>query len=230
MTEGAGPGDSLRVAVLASGQGSLALRLVESGRAEGAGWRVVTLLADRPCPAVERVAAAGVPASVVGADAVPLLAALEAARPDLVVLAGYLRLVPAPVIERYAGRIVNTHPALLPAFGGQGMYGLRVHRAVVEAGVRVSGCTIHLVDERFDEGRILAQWPVPVSSGDTPEALAERVQEVERSLLPQLLHHWAASIRRGDGIPRLAPPEGAFLPVALDVTEADPHSPDPYFE
>ncbi|HKP74527.1 MAG TPA: bifunctional phosphoribosylaminoimidazolecarboxamide formyltransferase/IMP cyclohydrolase, partial [Longimicrobiaceae bacterium] len=92
--------------------------------------------------------------------------------------------VPVEVVERYHGRMLNIHPALLPGFGGRGMYGMRVHRAVIESGVRVSGATVHLVSDRYDEGRIVAQWPVPVLDGDTPERLAARVLAVEHRILP----------------------------------------------
>src|SRR5690606_33730358 len=94
---------------------------------------------------------------------------------DFIALAGYMRLVPAPVIEAFRDRIVNIHPALLPAFGGSGMYGQRVHEAVLAAGCTVSGATVHLVEERYDEGRILAQWPVPVLPDDSAQTLARRV-------------------------------------------------------
>ena len=103
----------------------------------------------------------------------------------LVVLAGYLKLVPPAVTRAFAGRIVNVHPALLPAFGGHGMYGLRVHAAVLAAGCTVTGVTVHLVDEQYDRGAILAQWPVPVLSGDTAESLAARVLLTEHRLLPR---------------------------------------------
>jgi phosphoribosylglycinamide formyltransferase 1 len=118
-----------------------------------------------------------------------------------VVLAGYLRLVPAEVVRTYAGRIVNVHPALLPAFGGTGMYGARIHRAVLEAGVTVTGVTVHYVDEIFDHGRIIAQWPVPVLAGDTETALAERVLRVEHALYPRVVHRLALRIGAGDGNP-----------------------------
>jgi phosphoribosylglycinamide formyltransferase-1 len=141
--------------------------------------------------ALERAARAGVPTAALdvralGADAytVALLAELERHRIELVVLAGFLQLVPLEVVERYRRRMVNVHPALLPAFGGAGMYGMRVHRAVVAAGARVSGATVHYVDEEYDSGTIIAQWPVPVLPGDTPEALAARVLRVEHRLLP----------------------------------------------
>ena len=126
-----------------------------------------------------------------GDDAARLLALLTEERADLVVLAGYLKLVPPTVVAAWAGRMVNVHPALLPAFGGAGLYGRRVHEAVLAAGARVSGSTVHLVDERYDHGHILAQWPVPVRPGDTPETLAARVLEAEHRLLPAVVRAWA---------------------------------------
>src|SRR5690606_25967592 len=107
------------------------------------------------------------------------------------------RRVPEPVVARLRGRILNLHPALLPAFGGEGMYGMRVHRAVLESGVRVSGVTVHLVDEHYDRGPIMAQWPVPVLPGDTPELLAERVLRVEHLLLPAAVEALACGARPG---------------------------------
>jgi folate-dependent phosphoribosylglycinamide formyltransferase PurN len=106
---------------------------------------------------------------------------------ELVVLAGYLSLVPAEVTERYAGRMLNVHPALLPSFGGHGLYGARVHRAVLAAGARVSGATVHFVDAHYDRGPIVAQWPVPVLADDTPESLAARVLRVEHLLFPRVV-------------------------------------------
>jgi formyltetrahydrofolate-dependent phosphoribosylglycinamide formyltransferase len=107
---------------------------------------------------------------------------------DLVVLAGYVRLVPPAVVRAYEGRMVNVHPALLPAFGGKGMYGGRVHRAVLESGVRLSGPTVHFVDELYDHGAIIAQWPVPVLANDTEQSLAARVLYAEHRLLPRVVH------------------------------------------
>ena len=101
-------------------------------------------------------------------DAADWLARLERHRVDLLVLAGYLKLVPPEVVARYRGRILNVHPALLPAFGGRGMYGHRVHEAVLASGARETGATVHLVDEEYDRGAILAQARVPVLPGDTP--------------------------------------------------------------
>jgi formyltetrahydrofolate-dependent phosphoribosylglycinamide formyltransferase len=116
--------------------------------------------------------------------AVETVELLERERVDLIALAGYLRLVPKAVVERWRGRILNVHPALLPAFGGKGMYGRHVHRAVLEQGCLVTGATVHLVDERYDEGKPLVQWPVPVLRGDTAETLGARVLQVEHELYP----------------------------------------------
>jgi phosphoribosylglycinamide formyltransferase-1 len=106
---------------------------------------------------------------------------------SLVCLAGYLRYISHVLLEAFPRRILNVHPALLPSFGGQGMYGLRVHRTVLEHGCKVSGCTVHFVDERYDTGRIIAQACVPVKDDDTPESLSERVQAQEHRLYPQCI-------------------------------------------
>jgi phosphoribosylglycinamide formyltransferase-1 len=106
---------------------------------------------------------------------------------DYIVLAGYLRMIPPSVVKRFRNRIINIHPALLPFFGGKGMYGLRVHKAVLESGMKVSGATVHFVDEEYDHGPIIAQGAVPVFGSDTPESLADRVLEVEHDLLPRAI-------------------------------------------
>lgn len=114
-------------------------------------------------------------------------AALTEARCDLIVLAGYMKLIGPRVLREFRNRIVNIHPALLPRFGGRGMYGIHVHRAVIASGTRVSGVSVHLVDEEYDHGRVLAQAEVPVYPNDTPETLAERVLQKEREFLPAVL-------------------------------------------
>lgn len=106
---------------------------------------------------------------------------------NIIVLAGYMRKVSPRIIKEWEGRILNIHPALLPKFGGKGMWGMHVHEAVLEAGEEVSGPTVHIVDEHFDHGRILAQLEVPVMPDDTPETLATRVLEKEHSIYPLVL-------------------------------------------
>ncbi|HKN58280.1 MAG TPA: phosphoribosylglycinamide formyltransferase, partial [Gemmatimonadaceae bacterium] len=120
-------------------------------------------------------------------DGTELLDLLRKFRIDLVVLAGYLKRIPPLVIRDYSGRIINIHPALLPAFGGEGMYGARVHEAVIASGAKESGVTVHLVDDEYDRGPIVAQWRVPVEKSDTPESLAARVLAVEHVVYPRVI-------------------------------------------
>ncbi|MFZ5624713.1 MAG: phosphoribosylglycinamide formyltransferase [Gemmatimonadota bacterium] len=179
----------LRVAVAASGSGTnlqaLLDRLVPPAPAS-----VVLVLSNRAdAGALERARRHGVPTAVLcdPASAEEWLALLAAHAVGLLVLAGYLKRVPDGVVEAWRGRIINIHPALLPAFGGAGMYGRRVHEAVLRSGVAESGATVHLVDEVFDHGEIVAQRRVPVCPGDTPETLAARVLAVEHELLPDVV-------------------------------------------
>ena len=190
----------MRVVVCISGRGSNLTALLEALPA-GAPARVVLVLSDRPDAGGLSVAAhRGIETAALhdAADAAEWLAHLERVSADLVVLAGYLKLVPAPVVARYSGRMLNVHPSLLPAFGGTGMYGARVHRAVLASGATESGATVHLVDEAYDRGPILAQERVPVEPGDTPELLAARVLGAEHRLLPAVV---LAAARAGRLVP-----------------------------
>lgn len=117
-----------------------------------------------------------------------LLSKLKERRIDYIALAGYLSLLPERIVREYRGRITNIHPALLPAYGGKGMYGQHVHQAVLESGDRETGATVHLVDERYDTGQILEQIRVPVEENDTPETLAARVLKEEHKLYPRVLN------------------------------------------
>ncbi|MFB6247105.1 MAG: phosphoribosylglycinamide formyltransferase [Salinibacter sp.] len=128
-----------------------------------------------------------------------LLDVLAAHDVTFVALAGYMVKVPPAVVDAYRGRMTNVHPALLPAFGGQGMYGMHVHEAVIEYGVHWSGVTVHLVDEQYDHGPVVLQEPVPVYADDTPEALAERVKTVEHRLYPYALRLFAEDRVHLDG-------------------------------
>jgi formyltetrahydrofolate-dependent phosphoribosylglycinamide formyltransferase len=179
----------MRVAVAVSGRGSnldaLLNTLTPARTAE-----VVLVLSNRAdAGGLDIARARGIPTLVFHdpADGAAWLDALEHARVELLVLAGYLKLVPAVVVARWRGRIVNVHPALLPAFGGPGMYGRRVHEAVLRSGAAESGASVHLVDEVYDRGQVLAQERVPVLPGDTPETLAARVLGVEHRLLPAVV-------------------------------------------
>lgn len=177
-----------RIAVLASGGGSNLQLLLDhfAGPASHMG-EIVWVGSDKSSAgALTRAATSGVPTGVVNdpGDGDALLALLRDAGADLLVLAGYLKLVPETVVRAFHGRLLNVHPALLPAFGGAGMYGMRIHTAVLEHGATVTGVTVHFVDEHYDRGPIVAQWPVPVLPGDTPTTLAARVLRVEHRLFP----------------------------------------------
>lgn len=195
--------DTIRVAVLASGSGTNLQALLDRFGEDGdASVRVVAVIAssDR-AGALDRARLHGVESHVLdpvdaGTDPERIAAILDACEADLVVLAGYLRMVPARVVRAYRGRMINVHPALLPGFGGKGMYGLRVHRAVLEAGVRVTGVTVHFVDEQYDRGPIIAQWPVPVFEDDDAETLAARVLRVEHRVLPAVVSALARGAAR----------------------------------
>ena len=116
-----------------------------------------------------------------------LMAHLDGEHPDLIVLAGYLSILPQEVIEKYRNQIINIHPSLLPKFGGKDCYGIKVHEQVIAAGETESGATVHYVDEGIDTGKILVQEKVPVLPDDTPETLQARVLEVEHKILPQAI-------------------------------------------
>ena len=177
----------VRVAVLVSGGGTNLQALLDALKNSSIA-RIARVISNRSqAGALERARRASVPTVILRdpADANELQAALGDAQ--LVVLAGYLKLVPKAVVSRFRGRMINIHPALLPDFGGPGMYGHHVHEAVLASGAGESGVTVHLVDEAFDRGEIIAQERVPVRPGDTPEMLAARVLEAEHRLLPKVV-------------------------------------------
>lgn len=190
------PSAPARLVVLASGTGSLLESLLDAATGDYPA-RVVAVGADRQCRALDVAAEASVPGYTVRLGDYPDRAAWDGAitdataehRPDLVVSAGFMKILGSQFLSRFAGRVVNTHPALLPAFPGA--------HAVQEAmayGVRVTGCTVHLVDEGVDTGPILAQEAVPVLDGDDEASLHERIKVVERRLLVDVL---AAMATRG---------------------------------
>ncbi len=199
------PRRRLRLGVLISGGGTTLENLItriQDGRLRGVEiGLVISSRAD--VRGVEIARAAGLPVEIIRrrdfAGETPeageagfssaIAGALDRAGAELVIFAGFLCFWRVP--ERYMGRVLNIHPALLPAFGGRGFHGHHVHAAVLAAGVRESGCTVHLVDNEYDHGPILGQIRVPVQEGDTPERLAERVMTAERELYPRIIQHVA---------------------------------------
>ena len=192
------------VAVFASGGGTNLQALLDRESPDGA-YRIALVVSDREkAGALRRAEAAGRHARVVrtldrGQQEIAdeTLRHLVRWNVEVIALAGYLRLVPSPVVAAYRGRMLNIHPALLPAFGGKGMYGERVHRAVLAAGVRVTGATVHYVDEGYDTGAIVAQQPVPVLPADDVARVAARVLRVEHRLYPAVLDHLCRAVAEG---------------------------------
>ena len=179
-----------RLAVLASGRGSNMQAIIDhfDNLARERIAKVVLVASNRAdSPALVRAATASIDIAAFDAsdDGTSLLDLLRKFRIDLVVLAGYLKRIPPAVIREYSGRMLNLHPALLPAFGGEGMYGARVHQAVIESGARETGVTVHLVDNDYDRGPMIAQWRVAVEPGDTADTLAARVLNVEHVVYPR---------------------------------------------
>ncbi|HEX6534293.1 MAG TPA: phosphoribosylglycinamide formyltransferase [Gemmatimonadaceae bacterium] len=222
---------SRRIAVLASGRGSnlRALHAFLSRAGAAAPGEIALVASDKPeAGALGFAREHAIPCAVVSgrADAgAEMSALLREHGVDYLVLAGYLRLVPAAVIAAFHGRVLNVHPALLPAFGGRGMYGDRVHRAVLDAGARVTGVTAHFVDEVYDRGAVIAQWPVPVYPDDTVSSLAARVLRVEHVLYPRAVAAVVAGRVRLDAAGRvegtIAPPSPRAAFTLDDSSDAD---------
>ena len=185
-----------RLAVFASGGGSNFQAILDAHERGELELTPVCLVVDRSeIGALSRARNAGLPAARFPASTwrgdpqsvKQLLAFLTEHQVEAIALCGFLRKLPQELLQAYPRRILNIHPALLPAFGGKGMYGERVHQAVWRAGCKVSGATVHLVNENYDEGPILLQEAVPLAAGDTPAQIAARVLQVEHRLFPAAL-------------------------------------------
>ena len=186
----------LNIAVLVSGGGTnLQALIAAQGRGELPNGKLALVLASKPgVYALERAAKAGIPSDVLVRRDFPtqdaydeaLIGRLEAARIDLIVLAGFLTIISEKVVSRFENRIINVHPSLIPSFCGEGYYGLRVHEEALRRGVKVTGATVHFVNNVCDGGPIILQRAVEVREGDTPELLQRRVMEqAEWKLLPK---------------------------------------------
>ncbi len=197
-----------RLAVMLSGSGRTLSNLLDSIDRGLLHASVVLVIASRECGGAEVARRRGLPTVIQSGDipADRLAGVLSAAGARWVVLAGYLRRVAIP--PAFAGRVVNIHPALLPAFGGPGMYGDRVHRAVLDSGATESGCTVHLCDSEYDRGPIVLQARCEVRPGDTPETLGARVFELEKRAYPRALELlFSGSVRvGGQGPSRMSTP------------------------
>lgn len=188
----------IRLGVLISGGGTTLVNLLREIGAKTLSAEISIVIADRLCAGIDRARAAELHCEFIprkSFDSTPafsatVFTALRAAEVDLVLLAGFLARIDIP--EDFTNRVMNIHPALIPAFSGHGMHGRRVHAAVVERGCTVSGCTVHFCDNEYDHGPIILQSCVPVADDDTPEALAARVFEAECTAYPEAIRRFAA--------------------------------------
>jgi len=190
----------LSIAVFASGGGTNLQSLIDVSRKDVFDGEIAAVISNNSGAfALERARNAGIAAYHISGKKFPeknqfvseILKTLENHKINLIVLAGYMKLLPLEVVRKYRNRILNIHPALLPKYGGKGMYGINVHKAVIESGDRISGATVHFVDEIFDHGVILIQRTVPVLPDDDPEKLAARVLKIEHKILPEAVSMFA---------------------------------------
>lgn len=188
---------AVRIGVLASGGGTNLQAIMDylsARRNEGGPFIAVVASNRQKAGALDRARASSIQAEVFDAtdDGSSLIGLLQRHAIDLVVLAGYMQKLPPAVVREYHRRVINIHPGLLPEFGGPGMYGARVHAAVLASGAKTTGVTVHFVDDEYDHGPVIAQWRVAVSAGDTEQSLAGRVLEVEHIVYPRVVEMVAA--------------------------------------
>lgn len=194
---------SFNVVVCASGGGGNFQALID--KREEVGYEIVLFIADRPCGAVDRAVKYGIPFFVLdgAASREQRMEAFDKAIPadtDLIVLAGFLPIIPAWICAKWLRRIINTHPSLLPKYGGKGMVGVKVQEAVMRAGEREAGCTVHYVSPEIDAGEIIMQKSIPVDYRETPWQLGGRVFIEENKLLVEAVRKIKAENGRDDGI------------------------------
>jgi phosphoribosylglycinamide formyltransferase 1 len=179
------------IAIFASGAGTNAQAIIEHFR-HNPGIRVSLIVTNNPAAGVIKIAHSNkIISAIVTKEALQneslILKLLEALNIDLIVLAGFLQLIPGFLLRQFPGRIINIHPALLPKFGGKGMYGMKVHEAVLAAGETETGISIHHVNEHYDEGEIIMQKKVEISAHDTPELVSKKIQALEHEWLPKAI-------------------------------------------
>ncbi|MCB0722220.1 MAG: phosphoribosylglycinamide formyltransferase [Ignavibacteriae bacterium] len=197
----------MKICVFASGSGTNFKAILES-RKQGEIESDVGLLItnNSSCGAAEIAREEGIEVVHISRKVFPdlssqdysnlFISALEKNETDLIVLAGYMKMLPEEVVKKYSNRIINIHPALLPKYGGKGMYGINVHKAVIENGERETGVSVHYVTENYDEGEIIYQERVPVNENETPESLMERMKEVEHRVYPKVIKNLESNKHR----------------------------------
>lgn len=185
------------IAILASGNGSNAENVIRYFRVNKA-INVVLVITNNPqAGVVQRANKLNVPCKVINntmmGDSIQLIALLENYKVDFIILAGFLKKIPDTVIQQYENKIINIHPSLLPKYGGKGMYGINVHKAVIKNLETISGITVHLVNENYDEGKILDQFKIDVKPGTDPEVLQREIQKLEKEHFPSSIERYIKS-------------------------------------
>ncbi|MDR2732809.1 MAG: phosphoribosylglycinamide formyltransferase [Fibromonadaceae bacterium] len=175
----------LKFSMLSAGRGSNFEAIMHHVAAKELEAECISLITPSGSKAIEVANKYGVPVRIIEGD--NLLSILQSENPNLIVMSGYMRKIPEDILEQFENRIINIHPALLPSFGGKGCYGIHVHEKALEAGVKITGVTVHFVNKDYDAGKIIAQSTVPVLPGDTPETLAKRVLQEEHNLYWQVI-------------------------------------------
>lgn len=200
MSDSPGSEEGIRIAVLASGRGTNLQAIIDATESGYIPGKVVVVISDKKdAYALERARKHGIeplfldPSLCSSREEYDRLLGdeIEKRKVDLICLAGFMRILTPSFINRFRNKIMNIHPALLPSFGGVGMYGERVHKAVLNSGAKITGCTVHFVTEEVDGGPIIIQEAVPVLDDDTPESLAERVLEHEHRIYPEAIRLFA---------------------------------------
>ncbi|ABV34464.1 phosphoribosylglycinamide formyltransferase [Pseudothermotoga lettingae] len=189
----------LKVGVLASGNGTNLQAIIDKSRNGQIPVRVAVVISDRNAFALRRARAHNIPAYIVKPGEYDsqreyeqqMVDILKKHGSELVVLSGFMKILSPHFIDSFKGRIINIHPSLIPAFCGKGFYGMKVHEAVIDYGVKITGATVHFVDENVDSGPIIIQKAVAVEDSDTPETIAQKVHEIEHEILPEALKLFA---------------------------------------
>lgn len=185
----------MKLAVFVSGKGTNLFNIIKKNKDGFLKSEVVVVISDHVCEALVNAERAGIETKRVDPKNFPseiefgnsLLDVLKKCDAELIVLAGFLKKIPDIVVKSFENKIINIHPALLPSFGGKGMYGMKVHEAVIDYGCKVSGATVHIVDTEYDRGPVPLQKCVPVTDHDTPAGLAEKIHQLEYELLPEAI-------------------------------------------
>lgn len=195
------------ITVFASGSGTNFQSIISSIQSGALSARLVGLISNKDnIGAIERASNSQIPSVIISPNEFlspkqyedSLLEQLDSWETHIIVLAGYLKKIPVVVLQKFPNRILNIHPSLLPKYGGKGFFGLKVHSSVIEAGEKESGCTVHIVTEKYDDGPILGQAKVPVLENDTPVELAKRVLEQEHILYPKIIQQHLESLRKNE--------------------------------